>query len=557
MTLMNKFFFILFIFLSNCLWSQKITIQGYVYNQESKEVPHASITLKDGSDNVITFAITDNNGFYSLIFTPENQTHFLFEISSSKFSKVQESWNIEKGKYNYLKNFNLTNNEKELKEITVVGKEKKIVQKGDTTTYKVDKFKDGTEKTVEDLIKKLPGVEVKENGQIKFKGKEVSKVLLDGDDLFNYNYTIGTKNMSIDLLEQVQAIDKFSENPLLKGIENSDKVALNLKLKKGITNFSGNANLGLGYESRYLADFTGLIISKSIKNFSNFQYNNIGRNNSPFDFFSSSVSLEGEQDEPLKSESLLSRNLSSSFLSSKYIFKNSNLFGSTNQVVKISKKTSLRLNFSYFRDDLKNKNDKKEDFFDSNQTSYHQSNIVKNNPNALNGSYKLISNTSPNSLLELSGKINFSEINNTSLYKFNYLPENKINNNQNDLFFNQILNYTYKLNPREVLQLGGHFSLNHLDEKDKYLQSVLLSSEYYNSQEIDQKNYNSNLFLIYLGKKGRFKYFSKYEIKYIYSSLKSKLAENNNSESSINNNLNRTEISSGLTNGIDYSIKKI
>ena len=157
-------------------------------------------------------------------------------------------------------------------------------------TYNIEKYKDPTDKKVQDVLKRLPGIEVNEkSGEIKYKGKSVETVTLDGDNLFGYNYSLGTKNINIDMLEQVQAIDNYSENPLLKGIEGGEKVSLNLKLKKGKTDYSGNIDFGLGINNdlnllnNSNANILG--ISKNYKSFGIVSYNNIGVNHSPFDYF--------------------------------------------------------------------------------------------------------------------------------------------------------------------------------------------------------------------------------------------------------------------------------
>src|SRR5690625_1494275 len=90
----------------------------------------------------------------------------------------------------------------------------RIQVKEDTVSYRASAFLDGSEQKVEDLLRKLPGIQVEADGQVKYKGKFIEKVLLEGDDLFDLNYTIGTKNMNVDIIDQVQAIENYSENSL-------------------------------------------------------------------------------------------------------------------------------------------------------------------------------------------------------------------------------------------------------------------------------------------------------------------------------------------------------
>src|SRR5690606_29840935 len=238
----------------------------------------------------------------------------------------------------------------------------KIEVKEDTVNYKASAFLDGSERKVEDLLKKLPGIQVDDEGKIKYKGKNVEKVLLEGDDLFDYNYTIGTKNMNVNIVEQVQAIENFTENPLLRGIQDSDKVALNLKLKKNVIDFSGNGSFGYGIENRHYTDLNALTVTKSTKNFSTISYNNIGENRSPYDYFSFKLSLENTQNESSKSPKLIQERIFSSGLDNNRANINDNWFTNFSNIYKFSNRISARINLSYYKDEL--------DFFSSNFSDF-------------------------------------------------------------------------------------------------------------------------------------------------------------------------------------------
>jgi len=101
----------------------------------------------------------------------------------------------------------------------------------DTIELDVKSFLQGDERTVEDLLRKIPGINVGTDGSIKIGNKEVEKVMVEGDDFFEKGYRLLTQSMSVQPLEKVQVLQRYSNNKHLKGIENSDKVALNLQLK--------------------------------------------------------------------------------------------------------------------------------------------------------------------------------------------------------------------------------------------------------------------------------------------------------------------------------------
>ncbi|MFD2969468.1 TonB-dependent receptor [Sphingobacterium bambusae] len=101
----------------------------------------------------------------------------------------------------------------------------------DTVELSVNSFLQGDERNVEDLLRKIPGINVGTDGSIKIGNKEVEKVMVEGDDFFEKGYRLLTQNMSVQPLEKIQVLQRYSNNKQLKGIENSDKVALNLQLK--------------------------------------------------------------------------------------------------------------------------------------------------------------------------------------------------------------------------------------------------------------------------------------------------------------------------------------
>lgn len=116
-----------------------------------------------------------------------------------------------------------------LKEVVIYAFKDPVYYKGDTLIYAADSFKVKPNATVEDLLKKLPGIEVDEKGGIKSKGKEVSQVLVDGDEFFGSDPTVATKNLDAKSIESVQVYEKKND----KTTEGSDEKiqVINLKLK--------------------------------------------------------------------------------------------------------------------------------------------------------------------------------------------------------------------------------------------------------------------------------------------------------------------------------------
>src|SRR5690606_25654545 len=113
-----------------------------------------------------------------------------------------------------------------------------VTIKGDTIVYNSDSFTNGSERKLEDVLKKLPGVEVNDDGEVTVEGKTVSKLMVEGKDFFDGDTKLGVKNIPADALDKIEVLRNYNEVSQLKGLENNqDNVAMNIKLKDGKKNF--------------------------------------------------------------------------------------------------------------------------------------------------------------------------------------------------------------------------------------------------------------------------------------------------------------------------------
>ncbi|MDR2293473.1 MAG: outer membrane beta-barrel protein [Prevotellaceae bacterium] len=135
-----------------------------------------------------------------------------------------------------------------LKGASVTGKATAVTIKGDTVEYNPNAYKLQDNAVVEDLLKKLPGVQVDKDGSITAGGKEVSKVLLGGKEFFANDPTLATKNVPVKIVEKVQVLDRKSEQERLTGIsDGEEETVINLEIKKGQQQgWMGNITSGLG-----------------------------------------------------------------------------------------------------------------------------------------------------------------------------------------------------------------------------------------------------------------------------------------------------------------------
>ncbi|GGW67737.1 TonB-dependent receptor [Winogradskyella epiphytica] len=200
------------------------------------------IAINKESNTLESYAISDANGKYMLSLG-KNGTYNV-QVSYIGLKSVDET--IETKEEDITKNFSLlSDNSLDAVELTY---EMPVTIKGDTLIYNADSFKNGTERKLEDVLKKLPGVEINADGQIEVEGKVVNKLMVNGKDFFDGDSKLATKNIPSNAVDKVQVLRNYAEVGQLSGVQNNqDNVAINIRLKEGKENFwFGNVTAGGG-----------------------------------------------------------------------------------------------------------------------------------------------------------------------------------------------------------------------------------------------------------------------------------------------------------------------
>ncbi|WP_178986307.1 TonB-dependent receptor [Winogradskyella helgolandensis] len=238
-------YIILFLFFSTQLWGQKITISGTVKDSLNNVVPYANVIAKpkDLSKN-LQFSITDNEGLYKLQLTKGDTV--TIRISYLGYKPI----NFQFVASNALKkDFILEPSSEELDEVVI---EMPVTVSGDTTTYKTDKFVDGSERKLRNVLKKLPGVEVTKDGSVTVLGKKITHMLVDGKKFFGGNSKLAVNNIPANAIGDIEVIDNYNEIAFLKGLTDSNDMAMNVNLKKDKNRFTfGDVEIGKGNRDFY------------------------------------------------------------------------------------------------------------------------------------------------------------------------------------------------------------------------------------------------------------------------------------------------------------------
>lgn len=226
---MKKIYVIIFLlFLTVQGYTQTSTIQGLVRDTiADSRIPRASVTLFNYSDSILVkFTRTNTQGEFSL---PHIKTgKYVIMVSHPFFAGYSDIVEVKDQPVINLGTIPVFSQEYFLKEVTVISSDA-IKIKGDTIEYTADSFKVKQNATVEDLLKKLPGIQVNKNGEITAQGKRVEKVLVDGDEFFSDDPTVATQNLKAESVESVQVFEKKDE---LGSSTDQGAQTINIKLKE-------------------------------------------------------------------------------------------------------------------------------------------------------------------------------------------------------------------------------------------------------------------------------------------------------------------------------------
>ena len=248
----NILFFVIFL-MTSISFAQTVRFDGVIQDEQKNPLEMANImAVNNGTKAMDSYGITNDKGKFQLTLKPNTSYTVKVSYLGMKSKEIVISTKAE----NIAQNIVMDGSGIELEGVEIV-REMPVSIKGDTIVYNADSFKSGTEKKLEDVLKKLPGVEVNADGEIEVEGKKVSKLMVEGKDFFDGDTKLGVKNIPADAIDKIQVLRNYNEVGALKGLENDqDNVAMNIKLKEGKKNFwFGDATAGIGVaelDSRYI-----------------------------------------------------------------------------------------------------------------------------------------------------------------------------------------------------------------------------------------------------------------------------------------------------------------
>jgi len=233
--------------------AQNASIKGVISDTSSKEnLSSAVISILRAKDSVLyKFTRSNAQGKFSLGHLPAGK--FILLVTYPKYADYVEQLTFSDTSAADFGKISLILKAKLLEEVVIKQKISAIKIKGDTTEFTADSFHVQANATVEELLKKLPGIQVDKNGKITAQGETVQKVLVDGEEFFGDDPTLVTQNLRADMIDKVQVFDKKSDQAVFTGIDDGQKTkTINLKLKDNKKNgYFGKVNIGGGTDGYF------------------------------------------------------------------------------------------------------------------------------------------------------------------------------------------------------------------------------------------------------------------------------------------------------------------
>ena len=432
------------------------TIKGTVRDSAGHKVPYVSINLKNRSqDAVVAYTTTDTGGTY-VLHPPAGILPADLYIEARCIGYKEQTRPV--SALPEVIDFTLPISASQLQSVVVQNTKPILRTHGDTLSYKVTDFSYAQDRVIGDVIKRLPGISVAQDGTISYNGRPISSVYIGGDNLLDDNYSIATTSIPKDIVEKVQVIDNHQPIKVLQNKVNSNDVILNLTMdKKAKLHVSGQESVGAGLPGKYDVDLNALLFKDEYK-----AINYLKGNNTGYDLQQDLVSHNATANQqrlgtdPPATLLSLGTITTPTLSGQRYLFNRSGMIN-TNNLVTLGQDLQLRLNAWYLRDQQKQDYSQVTNIFlpgDSVRYSETQHNQL--NPALLHAQFSLLLNSNKcyiNDVLLMDDKryTNYSHLNTNGSLADQSLKDKALN-------FSNEFNWMRLVRSKNILQAYSYFS---------------------------------------------------------------------------------------------------
>lgn len=245
--LKKVFLFLVLLTLTQMTYGQQIDFKGIVTDSTTAPVSFVNIVAYEDGTASPLFTLTNNDGEFSLKL--KANTHY--GISLLHIGYVKQEFSLQTTQAAITRDFVLTERVTELGEVEVIY-EMPIMISNDSIVYNVDSFATGSERKLKEVLRKLPGVEVDKEGRVFVMGERVTEVLVENKTFFNGSSKLAIENIPADAVQKIEVLNNHNKVDFLKGLEDNDKLSLNIRLKEDKKRFLfGDLDTQGGHRNRY------------------------------------------------------------------------------------------------------------------------------------------------------------------------------------------------------------------------------------------------------------------------------------------------------------------
>ena len=254
--------------------SRKLT--GSVIDTDTKEpMEQVTVQLLRTDSTYVAGALSDNKGQFTI--TAPKGGKYLLKLSSVGYKPVVKNINADSGD-GRVPTIRMATDAVMLKGATVTGQAKKVVVKNDTFEYNASAYRTPEGSAIEELVKRLPGAQVDDDGKVTINGKEVKKIKIDGKEFMTGDTKTALKNLPTSIIEKIQAYDEKSDLAKVTGIDDGEEqTVLDFGVKRGMNKgILANADLSMGTHDRYAERLMAGLMKDNLKWFTFGGANNVG-----------------------------------------------------------------------------------------------------------------------------------------------------------------------------------------------------------------------------------------------------------------------------------------
>ncbi|WP_155990253.1 hypothetical protein [Terrimonas ferruginea] len=353
-------------------------------------IPAANVFIVNTESVLVSFALTNEQGNFQLTLSKTlMQQPLWIEATCMGYKKERIKFDPEKQRYT----FTLTRESVFLKEVTVTNRPK-LQQLGDTLRYIVSSFAQKEDRSIGDILRRMPGIKIMEDGTIYYNDKQIDNLYIQGDDLMSGKYGTATKVIRKEMIRSVDVIQNHQPIQVLRDKVFSDKASINLVLAdENSVKVSVAGSIGLGLPNLYDISANTILLNKKIKSLNLAAINNAGNDYSSQLKPQGSGNMAGSIDKDLPDLPLSISSAALPNIARQYYFDNNSRIFNLNNLYNLKNGFQLKANVQVFNDVNRFAySGTTQNFAGGDTIVYHDNERIKNSPKAFNGSVQLSAN---------------------------------------------------------------------------------------------------------------------------------------------------------------------